>query len=372
MSIIKHIPNAITSGNLLCGCLSIIFAAEGHLLWSAYMIFIGAAFDFGDGLAARALKVQSELGKQLDSLADMATFGVAPGVLMYHFLFSLIPYFSQDFDYGFLGLTNCWGPTFSEELMSWIAYAAFLIPVFSAIRLAKFNLDDSQTNEFRGLATPACAILFAGIVAFSTYGTFRYSSYQSNDPTSSFWDCGEYITSENRLLDEENPETIKSLESYLKREQYGSWPITNGQYSTNRDSLLNKDSLKTEHFFPHMYMPDSAALIQKSLLLPEYLNYPEPSWWDKNQIEVKFYSLIALILIFSLLLLAPIRMFSFKVKSLKWNENEVRYIFLVVSIVLVSLVPIWFNFFLVFPSVIVAYVLTSIINNVLNRKVKKT
>jgi phosphatidylserine synthase len=82
----KHIPNAITCGNLFCGCLAAVFAFQGNLVWAAYLVGIGAVLDFFDGLAARLLHVHSEIGKQLDSLADMVTFGFVPGLVMYQLL----------------------------------------------------------------------------------------------------------------------------------------------------------------------------------------------------------------------------------------------------------------------------------------------
>ncbi|MBL4704948.1 MAG: CDP-alcohol phosphatidyltransferase family protein [Flavobacteriales bacterium] len=172
-SVLKHIPNLLTSCNLLCGCLSILCAAEGHLLWSAYLIFIATIFDFSDGLAARALKVQSELGKQLDSLADMVTFGVAPGILIFYLLShpDLQPHFwPMNIGYDST-LPSSW-TTYASEQEPWFLvhkhgpYLALIIPVFSALRLAKFNIDESQTTEFKGLATPANALFFAGLCIF--------------------------------------------------------------------------------------------------------------------------------------------------------------------------------------------------------------
>jgi CDP-diacylglycerol--serine O-phosphatidyltransferase len=115
----KIIPHAITSANLFCGCLAITQIAEGNFLVASLLVLLGAFFDFFDGLAARALKVGSPLGAQLDSLADMVTFGIVP------------------------------------------AYLAFAI--FSAVRLAKFNIDDRQTSSFIGFPTPANALFWISI-----------------------------------------------------------------------------------------------------------------------------------------------------------------------------------------------------------------
>jgi CDP-diacylglycerol--serine O-phosphatidyltransferase len=143
MQIKKHIPNAITCGNLLCGCLAIISAFKGNLVGSAYLVGIAAILDFFDGFTARLLNVHSEIGKQLDSLADMVTFGVVPGFIMF-FLLSHAAIISTNFP-------------------GWLVYFAFLITIFSAIRLAKFNIDTRQTQSFIGLPTPASSILICSL-----------------------------------------------------------------------------------------------------------------------------------------------------------------------------------------------------------------
>lgn len=136
----KHIPNAITCTHLFSGCIGIVFAFYGRLDVAAYTVFIAAFFDFLDGMAARLLKVHSAIGKQLDSLADMVSFGVLPSAIIMNLLLT------KDF-----GLR---GP-------EWIVYSAFFIAIFSALRLAKFNVDTRQTNSFIGLPTPASAMLSA-------------------------------------------------------------------------------------------------------------------------------------------------------------------------------------------------------------------
>ena len=141
----KNIPNLITLGNLTCGLLSILFAFEGNLALAGALIFYGAILDFFDGFAARLLKVNSEIGKQLDSMSDMVTFGVAPGILIYQLI----------------AMTNENPLAISNELT--ISLIAFLIPIFSAIRLAKFNIDTRQTISFIGLPTPAAAIFIASL-----------------------------------------------------------------------------------------------------------------------------------------------------------------------------------------------------------------
>ncbi len=158
MNIKKHIPNAITCGNLFCGCLAIVSAFNGNLVASAYLVGIAAVLDFFDGFAARILKVSGELGKQLDSLADMVTFGVVPGVVMFQLLGQA--WWGMHMD----------GAAFNPELNAhlakyypYIAFIPFLITIFSAIRLAKFNIDTRQTNSFIGVPTPANSILICSL-----------------------------------------------------------------------------------------------------------------------------------------------------------------------------------------------------------------
>ena len=143
MSLKSHIPNLLTCVNLLCGCLAIICALNAdtyQIQMATYLIWLAAFFDFLDGMSARLLKSYSQLGKQLDSLADMVSFGVAPGMILYALI--------QD------------KANVGEE---WIAYFALVIPVFSAWRLAIFNIDESQSDSFRGLPTPANALLIGSL-----------------------------------------------------------------------------------------------------------------------------------------------------------------------------------------------------------------
>ncbi len=163
MNIKKHIPNTITCGNLLCGCLAVVSAFNGSLVWSAYFVGIAAVLDFFDGFVARLLKVNSETGKQLDSLADMVTFGLVPGVVMYHLVkASLLHEFVSHVNLLELGGSILSGeaPLATEtKIFSLLPYVAFLITVFSALRLAKFNIDTRQSDSFIGVPTPANAIL---------------------------------------------------------------------------------------------------------------------------------------------------------------------------------------------------------------------
>lgn len=132
--------------NLVAGMVSLTFSIEHHLVWAAVMVFAAAIFDYLDGTAARVLKAYSELGKQLDSLADLVSFGVAPGIIVFQLL-----------------SVNCEGSCNILERMHITPYFALLIPVCSALRLAKFNIDLRQEVNFIGLPTPANALFFASI-----------------------------------------------------------------------------------------------------------------------------------------------------------------------------------------------------------------
>lgn len=153
MNIKKHIPNAITCGNLFCGCLAIVCAFNGNLVWSAYLVGIAAILDFFDGFAARLLKVGGEMGKQLDSLADMVTFGVVPGVVMFHLIQKSIGYEK------FISMGGVPEDSIRTDIAPFLPYVAFVITIFSCIRLAKFNIDTRQTDSFIGVPTPANTIL---------------------------------------------------------------------------------------------------------------------------------------------------------------------------------------------------------------------
>jgi CDP-diacylglycerol--serine O-phosphatidyltransferase len=134
----KHVPNAITCANLFSGCIGIVFAFQQNLIVAAYAVLLAAIFDFFDGFASRVLKEFSGIGKDLDSLADMVSFGVLPSVILYE-LFLQAPQI--------------------DKISTYLNFIAFLIPVFSALRLAKFNTDSRQAEIFIGLPTPANGIL---------------------------------------------------------------------------------------------------------------------------------------------------------------------------------------------------------------------
>ena len=145
----KHIPNPLTCLNLVCGTLSAMAAVKGNLEMAAIWIIIAAVFDFLDGFAARMLKVVSPIGKELDSLSDIVSFGVAPAMIIYTWLtrclYEMAPAISGN---GFMAL---------------MPYIALLVPAMSAVRLARFNIDERQATTFIGLPTPANA-LFLGFI----------------------------------------------------------------------------------------------------------------------------------------------------------------------------------------------------------------
>jgi CDP-diacylglycerol--serine O-phosphatidyltransferase len=157
MSLKKHIPNALTCCNLLCGCFGIILTFEKDLISAFYFVIIAAILDFFDGFAARMLKVSSPIGKDLDSLADMVTFGVLPGFVMYQMI-----YFSMQTSFiSYSNQINGEGLPAPYALV--YPLVAFLLPVFSALRLAKFNHDTRQADGFIGVATPANTLLISSL-----------------------------------------------------------------------------------------------------------------------------------------------------------------------------------------------------------------
>ena len=144
----KHIPNLFTLFNLSFGFLSVVLVLNNCIVYAGYLIFVASIFDFLDGFLARKLNVNSELGEHLDSLADLISFGVAPAIVLYSYLKQLISENS------------------SQENWRYLALVVVLIPVMSAIRLAMFNIDKQQKNEFLGLPTPANALFFTSLVVY--------------------------------------------------------------------------------------------------------------------------------------------------------------------------------------------------------------
>ena len=173
----KNIPNLITILNLFSGCISITLAFSGYkfLPLAGLLIFIAAVFDFLDGLCARLLKSYSDLGKQLDSLSDLISFGLAPAVIVFQLLNASIgkedifnPNSSLDAFMHGTSTLNYYITYSIPELL--ITFSAFIITVFSALRLAKFNIDSRQTSSFIGLPTPANAILIASLPIILSFG----------------------------------------------------------------------------------------------------------------------------------------------------------------------------------------------------------
>lgn len=138
MNLVRHLPNALTCANLICGCLGVI-AVFNYPVEAAYFIWAACFFDFLDGFVARLLKVSSPIGKELDSLADVVSFGVLPAMTMFRWI-------DVNADAG------------------WMPYLALMIAVFSALRLAKFNIDENQTDSFIGVPTPANALFITALV----------------------------------------------------------------------------------------------------------------------------------------------------------------------------------------------------------------
>jgi CDP-diacylglycerol--serine O-phosphatidyltransferase len=153
----KHIPNFITSCNLASGFIAIIFAFNGELVTASWLILAAMVFDFLDGLSARLLKAYSEIGRELDSLADVVSFGVAPAVLLYQLITSSI---------------SASVPAFTDGLVIKtlvLQLITVIMPVCAALRLAKFNIDTTQTTSFKGLPSPANALAVISILIAGHY-----------------------------------------------------------------------------------------------------------------------------------------------------------------------------------------------------------
>ena len=155
---IRHIPNTLTLLNLVCGFAATVLALKGYNEYASFCIIAGMVFDFSDGLAARLLKAYSDIGKDLDSLADVVTFGVAPGAIVINLLsaggMSAIPAF----------------------------LIAALLPAASALRLAKFNNDETQGTSFRGMATPASAFTVVSVILASVYSDITLFDRMAGSP----------------------------------------------------------------------------------------------------------------------------------------------------------------------------------------------
>ena len=150
MKLLKHIPNTITSTNLLCGALGVIFTFQGALDIAFYLMLAAAVCDFFDGLSARLLNAYSAIGKELDSLADNISFGLLPALMFHRRLIEG-------------GMTG------------FVTYIPLIISIFAAIRLAKFNVDERQRENFLGLATPACALWCGSLIYAADHGVMSFA-----------------------------------------------------------------------------------------------------------------------------------------------------------------------------------------------------
>ena len=263
-SIKRLIPNLLTAGNLVGGIFAIIFALTGKITWAPYCIFISAIFDFLDGFVARLLKVQSEIGKQLDSLADMVTFGVAPGIIVYKLLGGRGAYEHIDLIRNkiFYDLELSVGEKY-QFIGELLPYIGFIIPVFALFRLAKFNLDTRQSDAFIGLPTPAMTLFFAVIPLLMLEGIIGQGAME----------------------------------------------------------------VKFTNIIANPYF-----LVFSSILM-------------------------------SVLMVSEIPLFSLKFKDFKIKGNEIRYLFLTISILLFATL-----FFWSLPIIIILYIILSLINNAVKRK----
>ncbi len=250
----ENIPNAITSFNLLCGCLSVAASFDGYPATAAIFIFAAAAFDFFDGMAARLLKVQSEIGKQLDSLADIISFGVAPTIILVMLLRSTLNVY--------------YASTFLAAGAKTVQYFPFVLVVFSAFRLAKFNVDTRQHDSFIGVPTPANAIFIASL-----------------------------------------PLIIESNNS--------------------------------SHFLGIGFMPGHNFIGE---LFANLASMPS---------LIFGYSVVM-----SYLLVSELPLFALKFKTLSWEENKIKFIFLILSLLLFFVLNV-----AAIPIIIILYIVLSIINN---------
>ncbi len=260
-----NVANVLTSANLVSGIFSILFAVSGHLDLAVFAIFAGAFFDFLDGFAARLLKTSGELGKQLDSLADMVTFGVAPGILMMVVLsvdMNAIDFYQSDLSNEVATQFDSWMSDFSRnefKASNYFPLAGLIIPFFSLFRLAKFNLDTRQTTSFIGLPTPANTLFFTTFPLVLVYGNLSESSF--------------------------------------------------------------------------------------------------------SQLMFNPYIIITLIVVMGLLMVSELPLFSLKVKNLKWKGNEIRFTFLLISLIFIFAFKVWAIALIVF-----LYLILSIIENTFFKK----
>ncbi|HYG52710.1 MAG TPA: CDP-alcohol phosphatidyltransferase family protein [Flavobacteriales bacterium] len=307
--IVAFIPNLFTLGNLFCGCLAIIFAFNWRLDWAAYMVFLAAALDFFDGFLARILKVSGELGKQLDSLADMVSFGVVPGVVIFQWLRYTAGIESLLVENG-IGLWGLNRLLETHYYVPWHCYLALSIPVFSCYRLAKFNIDTRQSHGFIGLPTPANALFFCSL--------FLIGNMWAMDPLT---DSALDIPPTHGWQYEKNDEKESNIE-------------------------ISANGLEAQGGSPILYIRNFTLKEQLSALVFFLL--------------IKKYFVIAVVLIFSFLLVSPLPLFALKFKNFTWNDNKIRYIFLTMAVALLIVFQL-----IAIPFVVLLYILVSIVNNIL-------
>ena len=161
MALKKHLPNLITFANLLSGCIAVMYAIFGYFEATALFVVIGIGFDFFDGFAARLLKVEGELGKQLDSLADMVTSGLVPGIVMMQMFLKA-------------STENTLESLLVTATFQWLPFCGLLVTLGSAYRLANFNIDSRQTSSFVGLPTPANTLLIVSLPLICNHAEFPF------------------------------------------------------------------------------------------------------------------------------------------------------------------------------------------------------
>lgn len=268
-----NIPNLFTAANLICGVVSILLTLAGRIDLAPFVIFLGAFFDFFDGFLARKLKVSSEMGKQLDSLADMVTFGLAPGLLMLVVIVTTIyidgPFFTKDFaSHVHFQLQNWMNAVFygvpnsMDASIKYLPFVGLFIPFMSIFRLAKFNLDERQSEAFIGLPTPLNTLFFTffPLILWTEFEVWKYD----------------------------------------------------------------------EGIFGYLFNP---------------------------------YFLCGLIVLMSLLLVSELPLFSLKFKHFKWRGNEIRFSFLLTSVILIAVLLVWS-----IPLIVFLHLILSVIDNKLSKK----
>lgn len=267
----KNIPNLFTLLNLFCGLVAIILSFHGgkSVMLAGYFIYIAAIFDFFDGFAARALKATSAFGKELDSLSDMVSFGVAPSVILYAMLKTSMQVKQFAFTLPAVDIL--------------ILLSPLLVAIFSAIRLAKFNIDTRQSESFLGLATPACAMFIASLPIIAEF------------------------TPNNLFLDQ---------------------------------NVFGRAMDKNIYFFlASMYFCD---------------------------IVNNWTVIVPISLFLSMMLVINLPMFSLKFKNYSFEDNKLKYSFLIVSTLFFAVLQI-----LAVPIIFILYVAFSIFNNKLDKSINK-